>query len=132
MILFDTNILIDYFRKPSELLKLNITPDKYAICGVVKSELLHGARSSDEINDMLSLFNSFTLLHTDEYDFEGVGFMLQTLRANGTSLPLADVMIAFSAIKYDVPLWTRDGHFRLIQGLYPELEFYFPRFPKEG
>jgi len=127
MILFDTNVLIDYWKKPEELLKLDITPDKYAICGVVKSELLHGARTNKEIDDILHFFNSFNLLHTDEYDFEGIGFMLQTLRENGITLPMADVMIAFCAMKYDVPLWTRDGHFRLIQGLYPELTFYYPQ-----
>ena len=127
MILVDSNILIDYWRKPKELLKLNITPDKYATCGVVKSELLHGAKSNEETDNMLHFFSSFNLLYTDEYDFEGIGFMLQTLRENGVTVPLADVMIAFCAIKYDVPLWTRDGHFRLIQGLYPELAFYFPK-----
>ena len=127
MILFDTNVLIDYWKKPEELLKLDITPDKYAICGVVKSELLHGARTNKEIDDILHFFNSFNLLHIDEYDFEGIGFMLQTLRENGITLPMADVMIAFCAMKYDVPLWTRDGHFRLIQGLYPELTFYYPK-----
>lgn len=127
MILFDTNVLIDYWRKPNELLKLNISPDKFAICGVVKSELLHGAKSNEETDKLLKFFNSFNLLYTNEYDFEGVGFMLQTLRENGISLPLADVMIAFCAIKYDVPLWTQDGHFKLIQGLYPELSFYYPK-----
>lgn len=127
MILFDTNVLIDFWRKPQELLELDITPDKFSICGVVKAELLHGARSDEEIDDILHFFNSFNLLTVDEYDFEGIGLMLQNLRANGVSVPFADVMIAFSAIKYDVPLWTRDGHFRLIQGLYPELAFYNPR-----
>ena len=124
MILFDTNVLIDYWRKPERLLQLKITPDKYAICGVVKSELLHGARDNDELDKMLAFFNSFNLLHTDEYDFEGVGLMLRTLRENGFNLPLEDVMIAFEAIKYDAKLWTRDGHFRVIQGIYPELKFY--------
>ena len=70
MILFDTNILIEYWRKPEELLKLNISPDKFAICGLVKSELLHVAKSYDEVDKMLNFFNSFNLLHTDEYDFE--------------------------------------------------------------
>lgn len=124
MILFDTNILIEYWRKPEELLKLNISPDKFAICGLVKSELLHGAKSYDEVDKMLNFFNSFNLLHTDEYDFEGVGLILKTLREHGVTVPLTDVMIAFCAMKYDVPVWTQDGHFRLIQGLYPELALY--------
>ena len=127
MILADSNILIDYYRDRNSKLAKKIDSMPLAICGVVKSEVLHGARSSKEIDDMLASFLTFDLLHTDEYDFEGVGFMLQTLRENGVSVPLADVMIAFCAMKYDALLWTRDGHFRLIQGLYPELGFYFPR-----
>ena len=84
----------------------------------------YGAKSNDEIDHMLKSFATFDLLHTDEYDFEGVGFILKTLRENGVTVPLTDVMIAFCAMKYDVPVWTQDGHFRLIQGLYPELALY--------
>ena len=127
MILADSNILIDYYRNRESELAKKIDSLPVAICGVVKSEVLHGARTNEEIDNILESFTTFDLLHTDEYDFEGVGFMLQTLRENGITLPLADVMIAFCAMKYDVPLWTRDGHFRLIQGLYPELEFYYPK-----
>ena len=127
MILADSNILIDYYRDRNSGLAKKVDSLPVAICGVVKSEVLHGARTNEEIDNILESFTTFDLLHTDEYDFEGVGFMLQTLRENGITLPLADVMIAFCAMKYDVPLWTRDGHFRLIQGLYPELEFYYPK-----
>ena len=127
MILADSNILIDYYRNRESELAKKIDSLPVAICGVVKSEVLHGARTNQEIDNILASFTTFELLHTDEYDFEGVGFMLQTLRENGITLPLADVMIAFCAMKYDVPLWTRDCHFRLIQGLYPELTFYYPK-----
>ena len=127
MILADSNILIDYYRDRKSELAKKVDSLPVAICGIVKSEVLHGARTNAEIDDILESFTTFDLLHTDEYDFEGVGFMLQTLRENGITLPLADVMIAFCAMKYDVPLWTRNGHFRLIQGLYPELAFYYPK-----
>lgn len=126
MILVDSNILIDYYRDRNSEFAKKIDEMSIAVCGVVKSEILHGARTNEEIDNYLASFTTFDLLETDEYDFEGIGLMLQNLRANGVSVPLADVMIAFSALKYDVPLWTRDGHFRLIQGLYPELEFYNP------
>lgn len=127
MILADSNILIDYYRNRESELAKKIDSLPVAICGVVKTELLHGARTNQEIDNILASFTTFELLHTDEYDFEGIGFMLQTLRENGITLPMTDVMIAFCAMKYDVPLWTRDGHFRLIQGLYPELTFYYPK-----
>ena len=60
----------------------------------------------------------------DDYDWEGAGFILQTMRSNGFQIPFADAVIAFIAMKYDIPLWTRDTHFLLIQGYYPELKLY--------
>ena len=42
--------------------------------------------------------------------------MQQTLRENGITLPMANVMIAFCAMKYNVPLWTRDGHLKIKKG----------------
>ena len=122
MTLFDTNVLIDYWRKPEELLKLNITPETYAICGAVKTELLHGARDDDEVDRMLGFFNSFKLLFTDEYDYEMTGLLLNTLRRNGIQVPTMDAFIAFTALKYDAELWTKDKHFDLIQSIYPELK----------
>lgn len=62
MILLDSNILIDYWRKPEELLKLNISKDKHSICGVVKSELLHGAKDDEEADRMLVFFSHSILL----------------------------------------------------------------------
>ncbi len=124
MILIDSNILIEYYRDRNSELAKKIDNLPIAICGVIKSEILHGAKTSTEINNLLASFKTFDLLHIDEYDFEGIGFMLQTLRENGITVPFTDVMIAFSAIKYDIPVWTQDSHFRLIQGLYPELNIY--------
>lgn len=124
MILFDTNVLIDYWRKPKELLKLKIAPDKYAICGPVKSELLHGAKDDREADKMLGFFKSFTLYIIDEYDWDVTGLMLQTMKKCGFSVPVTDALIAYIAMKYDIPLWTRDAHFKIIQAVYPELKLY--------
>lgn len=124
MILLDTNILIDYWRKPEELLKLNISKDKHSICGVVKSELLHGAKDDKEADRMLGFFQSFNLITIDEYDWEFSGMMLQNFRQEGYSIPVTDALIAYLGIKYDIPVWTKDHHFKLIQAIYPELKLY--------
>lgn len=124
MILCDTNILIDYWRKPTELLKLNISKDKHSICGVVKSELLHGAMDDDEADRMIGFFQSFNLITIDEYDWEFSGLMLRTLRSQGFTVPVTDALIAYIGIKYDIPVWTKDHHFRIIQSIYPELRLY--------
>lgn len=124
MILLDSNILIDYWRKPEELLKLNISKDKHSICGVVKSELLHSAKDDEEADRMLGFFQSFNLVTVDEYDWEFSGLMLQNFRQEGYSIPVTDALIAYLGIKYDIPVWTKDHHFKLIQAVYPELKLY--------
>ena len=111
MILADSNILIDYYRDRNSELAAQVDSLPIAVCGIVKSEVLHGARTNQEIDDMLASFQTFDQLTTDEYDFKGVGLMLQNLRAGGIQVPLADAMIAFK-------------HFRQIQLMYPELELY--------
>lgn len=123
MIMFDTNVLIDLWRQPKRLLELNISPDKFSICGVVRSELLHGAKN-EEISGMLQFFQAFNNIPNDDYDWNGVGFMLQTLRSHGYRIPLPDAVIAFTALKYDIPLWTNDHHFKTLQAFYPELKLY--------
>ena len=126
MILVDSNILIDYYRDRNSELAAQIDSMPIAVCGIVKSEVLHGVRTNQEIDAILASFQTFELLSTDEYDFEGVGLLLQNLRSSGVQIPLADAMVAFCALKYGVKLWTRDKHFHQIQLLYPELELYAP------
>lgn len=124
MILVDTNVLINYWNNPKELLKLNISKDKHSICGIVKTELLHGAKSDDEADRMLGFFQSFNLIPIDEYDWEFAGLMLQNFRSQGISIPVTDALIAYIGIKYDIPVWTNDKHFKYMQAIYPELKLY--------
>ncbi len=124
MILLDSNILIDYFRSRDSALAKQIDSMQAALCGAVRAEVLHGARDNHEIDDMLEAFKTFENLPLDDYDWYDVGFMLQTLRTHGIQVPMTDAVIAFTAIKYDAPLWTHDAHFKHIQLCYPELSLY--------
>lgn len=124
MILVDTNIFIDYFRGQDISLNKNFDSLEIGICGIIKSELLHGALTDDEADNMIKAFTSFELVTIDEYDWEFVGLMLQTIRRQGFSLPVTDVLIAYLGIKYDIPVWTKDHHFKVVQSIYPELKLY--------
>ena len=124
MILADTNIMIDYFHSRKSVLAEKIDTMPIALCGVVRTEILHGARSEEEIDDYLKAFKTFDKVLTGDYDWEGTGFILQTLRSKGFNVPLSDALIVFTAMKYDIPLWTRDNHFKFIQGFFPELKLY--------
>ena len=98
-ILFDTNVLIDFWKNSAKLKELELSKEKYAICGVVRSEFLHGAKSNSEIDDMLKIFASFSNLPNDDYDFDGVGFMLQNLRKNGYMIPFSEKLRIKSGLK---------------------------------
>lgn len=124
MILADTNIFIDYFRCQDSDFADKFDSLEIGICGIVKSELLHGARNDDEIDNMINAFTSFDLITIDEYDWEFSGLMLQRLRSQGFTVPVTDALIAYIGIKYDIPVWTKDHHFRIIQSIYPELRLY--------
>ena len=124
MVLADSNIMIDYFRSRDSDLAKKIDTMDIGLCGAVRAEVIHGARSDYEIDNYLQAFKTFDYLINDDYDWEGTGFILQTLRSNGVEVPFADALIAFTAMKYDIPLWTRYTHFLLIQAYYPELNLY--------
>lgn len=124
MILVDTNVLIDYFRGSDPDFNKKFDSLQIGICGIVKTELLHGAKSDDEADRMLGFFQSFNLIPIDEYDWEFAGLMLQTFRSQGISIPVSDALIAYIGIKYDIPVWTNDKHFKYMQAIYPELRLY--------
>lgn len=124
MILVDTNILIEYFRSRDSEIAKKLDSMSVAICGPVKTEILHGARTDEETDRILKAFSVFELFTVDEYDWEFSGIMLQQIRKSGISIPITDALIAYLAIKYDILLWTMDHHFKLIQAVYPELKLY--------
>lgn len=126
MILVDSNILIDYYRDRNSELAKQVDSLPITLIGPVKTEVLHGVKDDDEADNILQSFNTFDLLATDEYDYEYTGLLLQTLRKCGIQLPMADALIAYAAIKYDIPLWSNNKHFKYIQRIYPELKLYEP------
>lgn len=75
-----------YNRKPADELTECFEREGTVICGVVRSELLHGAVS--------------------DRDFANI------------------TIIATLAIKYDIPVWTGDRHFSLIQNVLTDLRLY--------
>lgn len=124
MILVDTNILIDFFnRKDSRLMKI-FAEEELAICGIVVAEFIHGARNADEaetIRNVLGTLHQFDIVASDWYD---IGECLFKLRKAGIKVPLSDCAIAYIAMKNDIAVFTKDNHFKLIQGVFPRLKLY--------
>ncbi len=114
-ILADSNIFVDFWKNPSQEMINRFRRDRIVICGVVRSELMHGAVSDknlEKIRETLDLFESYEMGKEDWYT---LGVELYRFRTNGLTVPLADAIIACLAIKNDMPVWTHDNHFIRIQ-----------------
>lgn len=102
MILVDTCVIINYLRAPTPEIKKIFQKNEIAICGVVMAELLRGAVSEKQFNQLKSSLECF------EY------------------IPFQDAMIALLAMKAACPLWTTDRHFSILQSILPELKLFTP------
>lgn len=126
MILVDTSIIVEYWKNPKrEYTDVFITQD-IAICGIVQAELIYGARSNKEVEKIISALECFNFIDIDKEDWNGIGKFLHKLRIRGVKIPLQDAIIAYLAVKNNIPLWTRDKHFELIRDVIKELKLYKP------
>jgi len=115
-VLFDTCAWIDFLRYPNgilgDMVAEAIEMDNALLCGVIKAELLQGAKGKKENQQLNLLFSSIESLPLDESVWEKAGLLLQDLRRKGITLPLTDALIAEIARKHQVDIVTLDKHFK--------------------
>ncbi len=124
MILADTNIFIDFWNNPTENLKNVFIKEDIVICGVVRAELLHGAVSAKDFANITTMLEAFDEFYLESPDWQILGENLYRLRKRGISVPFTDAIIATIALKHDIPIWTGDKHFLLIQSVLTGLKLY--------
>ncbi len=61
-ILADTNIIIDFWRNPDDKTARVFSSEDVVICGIVKAELLHGARTEADCRRILLALEEFPCL----------------------------------------------------------------------
>ena len=91
-----------------------LAADKVAITGMVRLELLGGARNDwewDLLNDHVSALHQLTVAEDTWQEAARMGFQL---RRQGVTVPFTDLIIGAVAIDNDAVLLHRDHHFDLI------------------
>ena len=121
MILLDTSVIIDYWRKPRPAVEEALTRLKPCICGAVLAELLQGASSSEEAERTEKAVAGFGYLDMPEEAWCKLGANLAALRTAGRPVPFQDVLLATVAIAHDAELWTLDGHYATIHTVLKDL-----------
>ena len=122
MILCDTNIFIEIFRKNflirSELNKIGY--DNIVISDVVKAELFFGARDKVDLQKIAKSIEHFPVLSIQfEISKIAVDFVEKYCLSQKLNLP--DALIAATAVYYGIELFTlNEKDFRFI----PELQLY--------
>ena len=124
MILADSNVFIDFWKSPTDAIINTFANEEVVICGVVRAELLHGARSDKNKKEIIKMLEAFDELNVEAQDWQEIGTLLYKLRTHGVSVPLGDAIIAYIAIKYNVTIWTNDKHFRIMKSVVDELNLY--------
>lgn len=122
-ILIDTCIWIDFFndknQKNNNELEQLLSDNRAVYCGVILSEILWGTASHREAEMISNYFKSMDYLELAEKDYFEIGLYASRLRLKGLNLPLSDIVISYSALKYQVKIFTKDKHFSLIQKHFP-------------
>ena len=113
--LLDTNICIALLKGTDPVLAKNIAshqPHDFALCSVVKAELIFGARNSQKVEANLTLlhhfFDSFTSLPFDDSSAEHYGVIRTTLSRQGTPIGANDLLIASIALAHNLAVITRN------------------------
>ncbi len=121
MILLDTSILIDFYRKSnkenSHLVKLNSTYDIIFASQITFFEIYIGSNQQQK-NFWDNVFNQITVL---DFDFKATSSAVQIykqLKAQNKLIETADIFIAATAIANNLSLATLNTkHFNRIENL---------------
>lgn len=121
IILVDTSILIDYYRKKDKEKSVWIILVRqdysFAISAVTKYEIYSGATSS-QLAFWNNILKAITVLPLDEASIDTAVSINNTLKKKRKQIDLADLFIAATAIANNLPLATLNRkHFDRIDTL---------------
>jgi predicted nucleic acid-binding protein len=116
----DTSVWIDFFRgAPSIKITLEklIARDEIFTAGPILFELLQGVRLPEERKQVKEALLSTNYLEITSNDWEEAALLSSTLRAQGITLPMTDILIGHLAKVRDLEIISFDPHFDQIPGI---------------
>ena len=122
--LLDANAVIGLLNDRNSLLaqraRLHKASD-IAISAIVAHELFYGAFNSKfvlkNISKIEDVMNASQIIFCDANTAKIYGQIKAKLKKAGKPIPENDIWIAATALQYDMPLVTRDVHFKNVHGL---------------
>jgi tRNA(fMet)-specific endonuclease VapC len=121
IVLLDSTILIDYYRKVykdrTRLVMLVKQDYKFAISAVTKYEIYSGA-TAPQLDFWDKVFQTIPVLTFDEICVDLAVTINADLKRKRKQIAISDLFIAATAIKHNLPIATSNvRHFDRIEGL---------------
>ena len=123
-VLLDTNIIIAALKNDRAVQEQLATAENLFIPATVIGELLYGAHNArvpeqelGKLEAFLSSFDETAILACDHATAQVYGWLKHQRSRVGRPIPENDFWIASIAYQYDLPLATRDAHFRDLEGI---------------
>ena len=109
MNLLDTDIIVELLRKRKY--------ETGAISTITLIEVLRGLKPEKSTKVKKLIEESFNTLTIDNKVIKTYCNLYQNLKNKGTLIPDADLLIAATAISHNIPLKTKDKHFKRLKKL---------------
>ncbi len=118
-VIIDTSVWIESFRPSADqslhrLVKDLILSELVLLPGIIKTELLRGAKNKKEFNQLSQLLKGLAYLAVHEDFWERLSEFSFQLFRKGIVVPLTDTYIALLCIENQASILHRDKHFDMI------------------
>ncbi len=121
MVVADTSVWVSYLRDPNtdtgNAMDSLLRRREVLMVGVVLAEILQGARSTRQFDELEDRLTAMSYLDTGKDAWVGAAHLFRELRAKGAMIPITDLLIAATALQYNEPVYTLDEHFERVPGL---------------
>ena len=118
-VIIDTSAWIESFRAKVNqrfrlLIKDLILQNRVLLPGIIKAELLRGAKTKKEFNRLADMLKGLTYLPVPDTFWDELAQFSFKLFRKGITVPLTDTYIALLCIENKASILHRDKHFDLI------------------
>ncbi|MDO8530627.1 MAG: PIN domain-containing protein [Dehalococcoidia bacterium] len=121
MVIVDTSIWLQFFRLQPSSVKKEMdrlrASGEIAVVGVVLAEVLQGARTEREAEQLRAGLRGFPYLEETQGTWVRVGELSHQLRQKGVTVSIMDLLIAALALEHGCEVYTLDEHFERVPGL---------------
>lgn len=124
-VLVDSSVWIHCLKNQSDAKKAIqelMRQKRLVICGVIKQELLQGARDPKHFEKLECVFAECRYTAETPEDFLEAARLYSSLRPRGITIPASDCLAATVALRREFSFYTMDAHFDYI----PDLNRFVP------